>query len=272
MIRAEALAKRVRHAPVFKEMRWLWNVVRPAYEAVLQFAYKDRLERVINGTDRILVSLKLRGDTSEIYEPEVWSRFMSSLKKGDTIVDVGAHIGFYTVAAAKRIAPDGRVYAFEPNPDTVEILRDQLRLNAVSNVTIVDAAATSREGSIAFQTTLGPMSTIAKADDEGVTTVRAVTLDGQFPAQRIDILKIDVEGFEEDVLRGSARLLQDDARRPRLVFIEVHPYAWGAVGTTSARLIALLDEAGYSLELPSGQPVNKIDFYGEVIAVARNTH
>src|SRR3989338_4179732 len=62
----------------------------------------------------------------------------------------------------------------------------------------------------------------------GGFAVHMTTLDEEFRNQRIDILKIDVEGLEEKVFQGSIRLLKDPARCPRLMYIEVHPYAWGA--------------------------------------------
>ena len=84
--------------------------------------------------------------------------------------------------------------------------------------------------------------------------------------ERIDILKIDVEGFEEMVLRGAQNLLCTAAFRPRTIFIEVHPYAWASLGSGSTALLRLLNQAGYRVETLEGLPVRSIERYGEIVA------
>ena len=102
---------------------------------------------------------------------------------------------------------------------------------------------------------------------DGSSIVQCVTLDDVFKRERLDILKIDVEGYEERVIRGGRRLLGDRARGPRTIFIEVHPYAWSQTDTTSASLLSLLAHLGYRVEDISGQPVTQISGYGEIVAV-----
>src|SRR5438067_13872209 len=94
-------------------------------------------------------------------------------------------------------------------------------------------------------------------------------LDTILPSGQIDVLKVD-EGFEENVLRGAEVLLSDNARKPRTVFIEVHPYNWRLCGTTSDSLINRLTKSGYDVLDLKNQSVSKIDWYGEIIAVDRN--
>jgi FkbM family methyltransferase len=183
---------------------------------------------------------------------------------GDTFVDVGAFIGLYTVAAAKRIGPAGKVIAFEPDPANAAALQVHLRLNEVSDrVDIIQAAATDHGGSVAFNGTGGCESHVDPASVG--KRVKAMRLD-DVSEQRVDLLKIDVEGHEEAVLRGAAKLLRDPKRAPGLVYVEVHPYAWKALGTTSDSLLACLKETGYELTTPDGNPVTSINAWGELIA------
>lgn len=96
--------------------------------------------------------------------------------------------------------------------------------------------------------------------------VRVTTLDDEFPTQRVDLIKVDVEGFEEKVLRGGTRLLKDPSRAPRALYIEVHPFAWKDVRTGSDSLLRLLRDCGYQVTTLEGQPVDFIDSYGEIVA------
>jgi hypothetical protein len=79
-------------------------------------------------------------------------------------------------------------------------------------------------------------------------------------------LKIDVEGYEEMVLRGTSRLLHTPELKPRTIFIEVHPYAWASMNTTSSSLLGLLKNAGYRVHTVDGRPVDCIERYGEIVA------
>jgi hypothetical protein len=108
-----------------------------------------------------------------------------------------------------------------------------------------------------------PEARLVSRDQEQTESVEVVTLDGIFAGRRIDILKIDVEGHEEKVLRGAQLLLRQPSCRPRVIFIEVHPYVWRSVGTQSADLLELLRSAGYRVETLEG---HSVEHYGEIIA------
>jgi len=99
--------------------------------------------------------------------------------------------------------------------------------------------------------------------------VDVVTLDRAFVGKRVDVLKIDVEGYGEMVLRGANNLLRTPSLRPRAVFIEVHPWAWASLNTESDSLLRLLNEAGYRVETLDGVPVRSIEQYGEIVAKRR---
>ena len=240
----------------------LWNVLRPIYNRLVSLLGSSGLERVINGTDRILVSPDQRG-TTEVYEPDVWCRLMSELRRGDVFVDVGASFGLYTIAAAKRVGASGRVIAFEPDEETYRSLVRNIRLNELEEIVRpVHAAVGKVNGAIGFAGGKGFESRICK---ESPLSVKSVTLDNFFREVPIDVLKIDVEGFEQEVILG-ARDLLSGARAPRLVFVEAHPYNWRLCDTTSDSLLTRLRDFGYATETITGTPLSTITEYGEFVA------
>ena len=264
----ERFCRNVRHAPGLEGLSSVWNLARPAYDRVLHSVlFPAGLERVINGTDRIRVSPRCRW-IPENYEPEVWRRLMPELHPGDTFVDVGAHVGLYTMAAALRVGPSGRVMAFEPDPQSCALLRENVRLNALQGqITVEEAVVGRHAGSVRFLAGGESESRVATAAEAGADalTVRSLALDGSVLG-RVAVLKVDVEGYEEEVLRGALGLLTSPERRPRAIFVEAHPYAWEAVGTTSESLLALLDGAGYTVTGADDREVHNLARWGEIIA------
>jgi FkbM family methyltransferase len=260
----------LRHAAPLKNATWLWNILRPIYDSVVRILAPAGLERVINGTDRVLVLPELRG-ISETYEPEVWRRVMTQLQSDDTFVDVGAFFGFYTIAAARRAGRTGRVLAFEPVPSIFDILKKHIALNAVQDVVEAHCCAVGEhDGDANFACEHSCQSHILP-DGTDSMKVPIRSLDSVLKDRRADIIKVDVEGFEEMVLRGATTLLNDRARRPRAIFIEVHPYNWHRYNTTSESLLRYLRMSDYEVKTLEGTLVSYIDGYGEIIATARNS-
>jgi FkbM family methyltransferase len=207
---------------------------------------QDGLQRVVNGTDVIRLMPEYRF-VGENYEPDVWKRIMDDVRIGDVVVDVGANVGLYAIALAKRVGDSGKVHAFEPDPANFRALDRHCSLNRVTaRVVLYQVAVAGTDGRVAFEAGRGPESHIGGG--ALVSEVDAVRLDSVFVQDHIDILKIDVEGFEEEVLKGASELLGDRARGPRIIYVEVHPFAWGEVGTTSETLLRLLADYGYRIE------------------------
>lgn len=256
----------VRHHPKLARSDWLWNRVRPFYEKLIRLFGRNGLERVINGTDRILVLSEFRGVT-EYYEPDVWSHLMAQVQHGDTVADVGAFIGLYTVALAKRVGASGTVLSFEPNPENFHISKAHVELNGVSQqVELTQAAVGAEDGVVPFEAGGGSTAHIRRHPASDTQMVQCVRLDTMFAGKRLDLLKIDVEGYEEIVLRGATNLLMEHARGPRLIYIEAHPYAWPAIGVSSESLLNFLATCGYRVENLNGKRVEQVDAYGEIVA------
>jgi FkbM family methyltransferase len=203
----------------------------------------------------------------ETYEPEIWKRFMQTLRPGDVVADVGAHHGLYSVAAAKRIAP-GRIFAFEPDPENYRTLCTHVALNRLENaVTTEPLAVGAEDGKAAFSLS-NEQSHFAVDGDAAGCEVKTVRLDTYFPDAKVDILKVDVEGFEEWVLRGAERLLSHPENAPRAILVELHPYAWNSARTSSESLLKCLEH--YDIRFWPASLSVPIERYGHLFAYRRD--
>ena len=264
----EKFSIRLRHTYIGERANWLWCVLRPIYNLAVKWSAKSGLERIINGTDPLRVAPEFRQIT-EVYEPDVWARVTSAVTPGSVVVDVGAYVGLYTIALAQRAGPTGRVCSFEPDPQNCAVLRKHVELNNVSErVEVHQLAVGDEDGFVPFTAGRDSQSFVG-ASSSARETVRMTRLDTILPRDGIDVLKVDVEGFEENVLKGAEVLLSDNKRKPRVIFIEVHPYNWHLCGTTSDSLINRLNKSGYDVVDLKNQPVSKIDWYGEIVALHR---
>lgn len=172
-----------------------------------------------SGEDFIPTQLFWRGWLG--YEPEVTEVFYALAKKSDVIMDVGAHIGFFSVLAAV-VSPRSRVFAFEPLPRVYERLEKNVELNQVTNVHCLCAAAGQQEGTqeFYFPNELAPVSSSLRSDmllatlgDEIVrhVKVQVTTLDSivqTHKLEKVDLIKLDTERTEHDVLAGSKQILE----------------------------------------------------------------
>jgi len=260
----------MRHHATLERAEWLWRWLRPWYDHAVQVAGRHGIERIINGTDPLLVMPQYR-HVSEMYEPEVWTHLMTRLRPDDTVADVGAFIGLYTVAMAKRLVRGGKVIACEPDPNNAAVLKGHVALNCVADrVGIVEAVVSDCVGEVLFQSGAESQSRVRTKPSDSAHMVASVTLDRVFVDKALDVVKIDVEGHEEAVLQGACCVLQRHERAPRVIYIEVHPYAWAALGTSSASLLGFLQGCGYEVTTLDGQPVTQINTYGEIVAYKKN--
>jgi FkbM family methyltransferase len=255
-----------RHSPWLARMDWLWDQLRPLYERMLALFGRNGLKRAINGTDCILISPRFRGVT-ESYEPEVWNCLMAEVQPGDVVADVGAFIGLYTIALARRVGSSGKVVAFEPDPVNFAALKAHVELNNVSDrVELIQAAVGAQDGFVPFQIGRASESHISHVPGNDTQMVRCVRLDTIFSDSKLDIIKIDVEGYEKEVLKGAVNLIQDNRYSPRAIYLEVHPYAWPAIGTSSKSLLDFFSKWSYQVVTLNGKPIGQIHSWGEIVA------
>lgn len=158
----------------------------------------------------------------EIYHQQVYDWFFTP-KRAFTVVDVGANCGIYTLKAAKKVGTKGLVIAIEPENENYDFLSRNIRINRYNNVIPLKLALSSFEGrSELYVQNFGKHSLITKTNravDVSVTTLALLL--NRIGVSRIDLMKIDVEGSESEVLRGSEDLLTSK-KISRLVIAAYH--------------------------------------------------
>ena len=140
------LGSRVRHTPVLERQRWLWDTVEPAWQRMFaRISDQQGFATHINGDIfKLTYEWGSRYDRLDqrAYEPVVYAALTEAIREGMTVFDIGAHIGMFTLGTAKRVGSKGRVYAFEPSPETALILERHVALNAWQDrVEVVRAVA-----------------------------------------------------------------------------------------------------------------------------------
>lgn len=167
----------------------------------------------------------------EKYEPYETSLILRQTKKGNTIIDVGANIGYYTVLLADKVGNTGKIYAFEPDKINFEILKKNVEANNLKNVEIINAAVGSKAGKLKLHKSkenLGdhklyktPLGSAASPLDER-ETVKIIKLD-DYIKEPIDLMKIDTQGWEPEVIEGAKKII---SKNKPIMFLEYSPASY----------------------------------------------
>jgi FkbM family methyltransferase len=189
-----------------------------------------------------------------LYEPWTLRLVRALLAPGDVVFDLGAHVGYYTLAAAGRVGPRGAVHAFEALPTHADALAVNIRLNGYENVHLNRAAVADRSGEARLKVPnqchhdRGGAATIMDfIPDAETLTVPAVRLDDYIRARGIGpiaCIKMDIEAAEVRALEGSTETLR--SAPPRRIVSEVNTIRLRDAGYAPDIVQAILMEYGYS--------------------------
>lgn len=188
------------------------------------------------------------------------ARIMQSLlEPGDVLIDGGANIGLFTVLAAARVGPNGRVIACEPSPTTMALLRANVQRNGFDWVEPREVALAATPGRLhmhVFDPGSG-FSSFAPAIGGSQVEVEVSTLDEMAGdvLERLKLVKLDVEGAELRALRGATGLLEGP--RPDFI-VELEPEHLARQGSSIAEIQELFDAAdylGYSISAGTLEPL-----------------
>jgi FkbM family methyltransferase len=185
------------------------------------------------------------------YEADETRFFIEQIRPTDICFDVGGNVGYFSLLMS-RLASDGSVHVFEPIPVNAALIAANTALNAIENLHLTNAAVGDHEGSVLFSVSVdsaySSMHATGRLAEEKSIHVPLIALDDYLSAKsllRIDVMKVDVEGAEDLVIRGASGLLGDSSRRPRIVLMELFDGNLSSFGSSVASVIERMASFGY---------------------------
>lgn len=241
----------IRYAPFSLGKPWLWSeVIHPylaweSYPFVAPTVFGAKIAG--NTTDLIQQYLYYFG----VWEPHLTRWITQTLQPGDTFIDVGANIGYYSLLASPLVGEAGAVVAIEASPQTFVLLENNLARNHVTNVRALNVAVSNRHGVAqvfrGYASNIG-MTTIIKDEDLpyecDVVTAPLSALLLPVECQNARVIKIDVEGAEWAVAAGMVPLLRD-SRADLAVIVEIEPVPLARGGKCPSDVMKIFLEAGF---------------------------
>lgn len=244
---------------------WLFSLVRtmaaPIVPSIKMFFFKmytlgfiKKTTKVIHrGTSSFKIILKPENGYLDafiyaygLYEPGIIATFEKYIHEGDTCIDVGANIGHHSIVMSQLVGQNGRVFAYEPIPAMRAQMQESLTLNEITNVSIISDALSDAPGTLSLHVneTNVAGSSFVNAKDGGDISVNVRTLDS-FAYPTLSFIKIDVEGFEYNVLLGAEGTI---TRCKPTILLEYSPEYYAKYdGSHSEKIVSFLFEKGYIL-------------------------
>ena len=198
------------------------------------------------------------------WEPKISSFFVALVKKGDTVLDVGAAFGYYTLLSAGKVGANGKVIAFEPDPANYKIVKNNCFMNGfIHRVTVINSAASDKKEIVPFyyksDYVWGAQSLIGTSGERTID-VETVIIDDyltKMQVDRVDVVKIDVEGYEPFVIRGMLKTINNN-KNIKIVF-EFSPGYFKALEFTPADFIDELCDMGFQTIMKINEFTGKLE-------------
>lgn len=245
----------------------VYSVLKKLYYALLNMVTLGKGVTVKINNFRLKLPTKYHRLFPKNYEASSFIFFEKYIKPGATVLDIGAHIGLYSVFFAKK--SNGKVYSFEPTPDTGAVLRETVAINKLqNNITVVPAAVSFQPGMATFF--ISKTEEIATGNSlvdvdfgenyrrDGGYEVEVVSIDDFVQKNNLQpsVLKIDAEGVELEVLRGAKNTFLNF--RP-VGILGVHPFAYSNKTATLSEIWDLLKEYRLIIQM-NGEEITKEEF------------
>lgn len=198
------------------------------------------------------------------YESEEVVLLANKLAEGMTFIDIGANSGYFTIIASNLVGPSGKVIAFEPSPENIRLLSNNVKANVLTNVEVVDyAICESSKGLVLHLSSINPGDhrTYESADNHLTNAgrsrmkiqVKGISLDEYLVSNesRIDAIKMDIQGAEYDALQGMHDTIMNN--ESILLMTEYWPHGLKLAGCSPRRFLDVLTYHGFRLFTATGQ-------------------
>lgn len=185
------------------------------------------------------------------YENDFDKKMMDLISQNDIVWDIGANVGYFTKKFSDKVGSGGMVYAFEPAVSTHTTLVDNCR--GYSNVVCKNMGLSNKSGNLSFRDSgieNDPTNGLVEDGTPGATVVVVVTGDELVSGHSVsvpNVIKIDVEGFEFEVIKGMRTVIKNTAVKK--IFVEVHFLEMSKRGLKngSTEIVQIIQESGYTL-------------------------
>lgn len=238
------------HYLIRKLLRTVQNFLKPEFAIVLgQKMYLDKYDSL---------NLAINGVYGQ-FETDV---IVNEIKNDNIVLDIGAHIGYFTLIFAKSVGSNGKVFAFEPEPSNFNLLKKNVEVNQHRNVVLEQKAVSDKNDKCKFfvgQKSSGanriyePKKT--RTQEFSSITVETINLDDYFKRNnlynKIDFIKIDVEGAEFFALQGMKQILESSVNVK--IFIEFVKIAIEDSGMDPKKMLDFLFSLGFKIYLVDEQ-------------------
>lgn len=186
----------------------------------------------------------------EAFEPFETEVIKEKIKEGDVVLDIGAHIGYYTLIFAKIVGKKGKVFAFEPSPDNFSLLKKNVEINGYKNVELIQKAVSNKTGKAKLylcEDNSGDNRIYDSHDGRRFVEIETIRLDDYFKNYTglINFIKMDTQGAEGKAIKGMTNLIKKNKNIK--IVTEFWPFGLKKFGTNPKNYLMLLKNFGFSL-------------------------
>ena len=198
----------------------------------------------VNTWDRFVAVLLSKYSLLENIESKILDNI---IKEGMTVLDIGANIGLYTLKLARLVGPTGKVWAFEPDQNNYSLLTKNVNANKYHNVSIVKKAIADKTGvAQLFISEENKGDHRIFSEEERVSIpIETITLDSLFPNEKIDFIKIDIQGAEYLALMGMSEIIRKN--KNLIILSEFAPNLLKNSGFSGQQLLNKIADFGFRL-------------------------
>ena len=202
----------------------------------------------------------------KIYEPNQTEIVKKYVHEGDIVIDIGAHVGYYTLLMAQLVGENGKVYSFEPDPVNFQLLKKSVEINGFENVVLIQKAVSNITDKVKLflgdnDSAINRIYDAKLGDAKESIDVESIRIDEYFKEndELVNFIKIDSEGSEVKIINGMKQFL---SRNQELVMMtEFFPFLIKKSGDEPNQYLKSLEKFGFSLYniLDKNEKTNKIN-------------